>query len=441
MTVPYTFGTATTSIPLSNLDANFNTPITLGNTSIYLGNTTTTIGNLTLTNVIISSGTANITSNITYATANAVVFTNASSIGTTSSTFIYDANGNLGVGTNNTGFGASGATRILNLRAGTTAGTSSLTFGDINAVGYVESINGNGILNINAGSYVAFGTGSPTERMRIDSSGNVGIGATPSPWNVGRAIQIGSASDASLWGFLNSAYLSSNAYYNGVWIYNATAAATQYLQQSGEHIWYTAPSGTAASGITFTERMRITSGGTLAVGSTSYGGYTNAKLSVNGGTSQAAIISHAIGSGNDVISCWNAATTGDNNFISFYTEASPTARGSIFYNRAAGLTVYSTTSDQRLKENIVDASSAMSLINSVKIRSFNWIETGNKVNFGVIAQELITVAPEAVIEGHNNAEFGKNPYWQVDTSTLVPAMIKAIQELKAEFDAYKASHP
>ena len=44
MTVPYTFGTATTSIPLSNLDSNFNTPITLGNTSIYLGNTTTTIG-------------------------------------------------------------------------------------------------------------------------------------------------------------------------------------------------------------------------------------------------------------------------------------------------------------------------------------------------------------------------------------------------------------
>jgi len=69
MTVPYTFGTATTSIPLSNLDANFNTPITLGNTSIYLGNTTTTIGNLTLTNATISSGTVNIT-NVTVTTAN-----------------------------------------------------------------------------------------------------------------------------------------------------------------------------------------------------------------------------------------------------------------------------------------------------------------------------------------------------------------------------------
>ena len=48
MTVPYTFATATTSIPLSQLDSNFATAITLGNTAVYLGNTTTALGNLTL---------------------------------------------------------------------------------------------------------------------------------------------------------------------------------------------------------------------------------------------------------------------------------------------------------------------------------------------------------------------------------------------------------
>lgn len=57
MPVPYVFGNATTSIPLSNLDANFNTTATLGNAAIGLGNTTTTVGNLTLTNVTITSGT------------------------------------------------------------------------------------------------------------------------------------------------------------------------------------------------------------------------------------------------------------------------------------------------------------------------------------------------------------------------------------------------
>jgi hypothetical protein len=49
MAVPYTFATATTSIPLSQLDSNFATAITLGNTAMYLGNTTSSVGNLTLT--------------------------------------------------------------------------------------------------------------------------------------------------------------------------------------------------------------------------------------------------------------------------------------------------------------------------------------------------------------------------------------------------------
>jgi hypothetical protein len=61
MTVPYTFGTATAAIPLSQLDTNFATAITLGNTAVYLGNTTTSLGNLTLTNVTISNVAAAIT--------------------------------------------------------------------------------------------------------------------------------------------------------------------------------------------------------------------------------------------------------------------------------------------------------------------------------------------------------------------------------------------
>jgi hypothetical protein len=59
MTVPYTFATATTSIPLSQLDSNFNTGITIGNTAVTLGNTVTTLNNMTFPNVTITSGTAN----------------------------------------------------------------------------------------------------------------------------------------------------------------------------------------------------------------------------------------------------------------------------------------------------------------------------------------------------------------------------------------------
>jgi len=55
MPVTYTFATATTSIPLSQLDTNFASTITLGNTAIQLGNTVTTLNNMTLANVTISS--------------------------------------------------------------------------------------------------------------------------------------------------------------------------------------------------------------------------------------------------------------------------------------------------------------------------------------------------------------------------------------------------
>jgi hypothetical protein len=95
--VPYTFGNATTSIPLTQLDANFNTGLTIGNTTIGLGNTTTTLGNVTMSNVTITSGSINASTNTVYSTANAVVYTNASKSATTGSALIFNGT-NLGLG-------------------------------------------------------------------------------------------------------------------------------------------------------------------------------------------------------------------------------------------------------------------------------------------------------------------------------------------------------
>ena len=63
--VPFIFGNATTSIPLSNLDADFNTGLTIGNTTVGLGNTVTSLGNLTLANSTIQNGSQ---SNVTITT-------------------------------------------------------------------------------------------------------------------------------------------------------------------------------------------------------------------------------------------------------------------------------------------------------------------------------------------------------------------------------------
>jgi hypothetical protein len=74
MAVPYVFANATSAIPLSNLDNNFSTPVTIGNVAIQLGNTATTLSNLSLANVTITSSSI---SNVTVgSTANAVVYAN-----------------------------------------------------------------------------------------------------------------------------------------------------------------------------------------------------------------------------------------------------------------------------------------------------------------------------------------------------------------------------
>ena len=75
MAVPYTFATATTSIPLSQLDTNFATAITLGNTSVTLGSTVTNVGNLTVTNGTYQNYTESVVTIGTVTTANTLSLT------------------------------------------------------------------------------------------------------------------------------------------------------------------------------------------------------------------------------------------------------------------------------------------------------------------------------------------------------------------------------
>jgi hypothetical protein len=98
MPVPNTFGTATAAIPLSQLDANFATPITIGNTAVQLGNTVTTLNNMTLANVTISSGEVTIGNvTVTGGTANGVAYLNGSKVLTTGSALVFNGT-NLGIG-------------------------------------------------------------------------------------------------------------------------------------------------------------------------------------------------------------------------------------------------------------------------------------------------------------------------------------------------------
>jgi hypothetical protein len=100
------------------------------------------------------------------------------------------------------------------------------------------------------------------ERMRIDSSGNLGLGVVPSASTV-RALQV--PSDTVVGSQGTGLNITTNAYFDGSWKYHATGAATWYQQSSGAHAWWTAPSGTAGNAITFTLAMTLNSSGSLLV--------------------------------------------------------------------------------------------------------------------------------------------------------------------------------
>jgi hypothetical protein len=128
-----------------------------------------------------------------------------------------------------------------------------------------------------ANTPLAFGTNG-AEQMRLDTSGNLGLGVTPSAWSAGQAMQIGSLRGLSLFGGTAIAQIGNNVYYNGGYFYGATGTATLYTFDNGGHNWAIAPSGTAGNAISFTQAMTLDASGRLGIGTTS----PSTKLHVSG---------------------------------------------------------------------------------------------------------------------------------------------------------------
>jgi hypothetical protein len=328
-----------------------------------------------------------------------------------------DSSGNVGIGTSSpsTKLQISAATPVVTVTStGTTASSQDFTTNSAaqrTTIGTEQSAGGG--LFVGSSAYAAvFGSAGASNtqfatnnnvRATIDTSGNVGIGTSSPSYKLHVR-----GTDAT-----------------AVLVVGNTSEGTQLevlTYQDDKVVLRSNDTSNVARTLAFetgtTEAARIDSNGNLLVGTTSQ--FQTSRLSVSG-TGNVGDFRTSSASGYPVV-CENSAT-GSTNMVIFLSGASFTTVGSITYN--GSLTLYNTTSDQRLKENIQDAESASSLIDSLKVRKFDWKESNIHQRYGFVAQELVTVAPEAVHQPTDPDEM-----MAVDYSKLVPMLVKEIQSLR-----------
>jgi hypothetical protein len=173
------------------------------------------------------------------------------------------------------------------------------------------------------------------------------------------------------------------------------------------------------------ERMRITSGGEILIG-------TN---TTNTGT-RLRIYQPTNGNWNIKLTQPNSSSINYQEFLTTTdTDITVTARGSITYNGTNVL--YNGTSDYRLKEDLKDYN-GLNIVNQLKTYDFKWKEAGIR-DYGMMAHELQEVLPNYVT-GKKDAinEDGTMLTQGVDYSKIVPILIKAIQEQQAQIEELKA---
>ena len=410
--------------------------------------------------------------------------------------------GNVGIGTSSPAYklDVNGVTRLGAGSPAILAGVGGAFAGGQGEL-YTIGTNTMGIGTTGAAA-LNFYTNS-IKNLVLDSSGNLGLGVTPSAWGSpfsGSVLQLkyGAITGSGV----SDTRIFTNSYYDGsVYRYIANGYATRYDQSSGGHYWYTAANNTNGANYqisSFTQAMTLLANGNLLVGSTSGSGLSNRYIDINdatGTSGNAGLNILAGGTGQGYI--YGDGTRGEfrlaatnSNYFSFYTNATERARitsggnwlvgktaadtttaGALitssymssagtqdywlayntsaaayrFYVTAAG-TVYATNttisaiSDQRFKENIRDLDVGLDAIMALKPRKFDWKEGKGKDikgDRGFIAQEFEQVFPELVDNWRDPAPDGEEPYKSV-RQDLIPVLVKAIQELKAEVDSLKA---
>jgi hypothetical protein len=374
-----------------------------------IGATTATTGKFTtLTNSALTSG------RVTYAGASGLL---ADSAGLTY---------NGAILTISSGASASALTATSTSSGGTALNIQNS--GTVNALigGYLSCIGSGSASDVAVAAYqgaLAFATNGANERMRIDTSGNVGIGTTTPT----ATLDVTSATVGymNLTGGAGAGQGSLIRFRKSTTDIGYLGTSSAILGDSSSNFLMNAD---GARNLVFwvngSERMRLDTSGNLLVGTTTSGITTaGIYLKPEGNVANIPLISST------------GASSSDTQIT--YTVYSTTAAAYRFYVGYGG-TIFATSivitaiSDQRLKENIRDIDTGLDAIMALKPRRFDWKEgkgQDKKDVAGFIAQEFEDVFPECVSTSKAGADGIE--YKNINHETLIPTLVKAIQEQQA----------
>ena len=385
--------------------------------------------------------------------------------------------------------GGNGGLVVKNTSTGTSANFAGLSCQAVNNTvqGFLYSADYN---SWGVGTFLGTGTNHPlhfminnAEKMRIDSSGNVGIGTTAimEDFGGGRttlALKGTGTADYSTLQLGNYGTSSNGQIHGLINFYDGTTSVSRIQSVRASNtsdanlVFYTAPS---SGGIT--ERMRIDSSGDLNIvntgqaslnyttdGSLDYARITGGKsgsgagdlrfFTYSGGIAERARIDYT---GNLMVgkTAVNFTTVGaelrsngqinSGSTADFLNMFSTSASAYRFYVTNAGTikatnTTISAISDQRFKENIRDLDDGLSKVMELRPRKFDWKEGKGadiKDDRGFIAQEFEQVFPDLVGEWKDEAPEGEEPYKAV-SQDLIPTLVKAIQEQQTLIESLTA---
>jgi len=252
---------------------------------------------------------------------------------------------------------------------------------------------------------------APADAITVDSSGNVGIGTSAPTFSAGGGLMIQNGTQANL---------KLDHYLNGGFEIQSVSSTLRFYS-------------TAASA----ERARIDSSGNLLLGTTaSNSGYGNNNAGMTLTASGPTVFSNSSSGDYGLVLNKTAPQSGSTYYQVNFRSANVSV-GGIFTN--ASSTTYSTTSDHRLKENVVGVTGASARVQQLNPVRFNFIADADATVDGFLAHEVQDVVPEAITGTRDEVDAEGNPVYQgIDQSKLVPLLTAALQEALTKIETLEA---